>query len=170
MATLVPEQRAPQRDPFYIGILPSKDRNCILCLTQVITKDIWQAPTPIFKSDFPTPKPVYNRDRFLVSAAAEETIIQPTPIYSSQLPSYLFEGDIFQSGTRLLRTRSTSWSTPIRPPGFESSPKRLLSPPFEKKTTDLGEIILKQEKAKEFREMLVAAKLKKQNEKVCGST
>jgi hypothetical protein len=54
----------------------------------------------------------------------------------------------------------------IRPPGFDYSPKRLLSPPFERKTKDLDEIQAKQEKAQEMRDLIVAAKLKKQSEKV----
>ena len=54
----------------------------------------------------------------------------------------------------------------IRPPGFEYSPKRLLSPPFMKRTTDLDEIQAKLEKAQELRELIIAAKLRKQSEKV----
>ncbi|KAJ3358574.1 hypothetical protein HDU91_005170, partial [Kappamyces sp. JEL0680] len=53
----------------------------------------------------------------------------------------------------------------IRPPGFDYSPKRLLSPPFERKTTDLDEIKAKQEKAQEIRDLIASAKLKKQMEK-----
>ena len=50
----------------------------------------------------------------LVASAAEQPPLrmsEPTPIYASQLPSYLFEGER-PPVKRLLRARSTSWSTP----------------------------------------------------------
>jgi hypothetical protein len=107
----------------------------------------------------------------LASASAAEPIplLQPTPQYASEFPSYLFEGLQRTPGRRLLRTRSTSWSTPMRNmvDDREYSPKRSLSPPFEKKYADLlVELQRKQDKAMELRQIAIQQKLKKQNEKV----
>ncbi|KAJ3271574.1 hypothetical protein HDV01_006536 [Terramyces sp. JEL0728] len=60
------------------------------------------------------------------------------------------------------RSRSTSWSTPLRPPGLVASPKRILSPIFFKKTNyNLNDLNAKQEKAQEKRDSLVHLKVEK---------
>jgi hypothetical protein len=94
----------------------------------VTSKSIWQAPSSssnqllyddntrnIFQSTIgsfgaqDSGKALYSN---LVATPAEEpNLINPSPIYPTQLPSYLFEGNQ-KPGKRLLRTRSTSWSTP----------------------------------------------------------
>ncbi|KAJ3358575.1 hypothetical protein HDU91_005171 [Kappamyces sp. JEL0680] len=50
----------------------------------------------------------------MVAVPAEGSHLEsPSPMYASQLPSFLFDGlERQSSGKRLLRTRSTSWSTP----------------------------------------------------------
>ena len=73
-------------------------------------RKIFQSPTVFNSGSSDAGKDLYSN---LVATPAEEPhLINPTPIYPTQLPSYLFDGIDQKPGKRLLRTRSTSWSTP----------------------------------------------------------
>lgn len=133
-------------------------------------KTIWQ-PSNDFEEQ------LLMQNIFLDLVPTSASAAEPIPLnkstssstyFNTDLPSYLFQGLQSTTAKRLPRTRSTSWSTPIRSLAgdLEYSSKRLLSPPFEKKYADLVDLQQKQDHAMALRQVAIQEKLRKQNEKV----
>lgn len=105
------------------------------------------------------------RDMIATSAASHGgyDIITPDTTNNQKMiatPAEEHKYELFDTA-RLQRARSISWSTPIRPPGFETSPRRLLSPVYPKSTKALEDLSAKQEKAAELRDILLNTKTKR---------